>query len=271
MNSKTRTNTVEDAPAADADVLAQFEQFHRVLRETHQTIPDALRQEQALAIELGRAEITGGDVRPLRERLDAVVGGRAIAIRRRSAAAAAIVELEGALRAEREVVEQQRQAHAVEAVCAFQTRYNAAVAVLQGLWNEGEAVAKTLRAPVPMPLPVKVPLPSGDASPTVDAEAARLGGRLDAVDAALGRIAGIKQSHDLDTRHFQMATIRRTPTQYFGSFLVVRECSSLTDGLAFAPGQLVDRSLLGDGTLARLVQHGLYLRLAHLETATTAA
>jgi hypothetical protein len=282
--SKTRTNQlIEDAPAPAAeDALTRFQQFDAVLRETHQTISDALRQEQGLVGELGRAEIVGGDVGELRRQLDAVTGTRAVAVRRRSSAADCVVELEGELRAGRAVAESARQAHAAEAVREFQGRYHAAVSALQMLWNEGEALARIIKAQVPMPVPARMvvspidgtsrvlPLRSGDVVGPLDAEAVRLSERLDQFDAALGRVAGIRQSREIDARHFQLAANRRTPMEYLGSYRVVREITSLTDGLAFAPGELVDRTLIGDGSLARLVEHGRFVRPVHLEPATAA-
>jgi hypothetical protein len=73
----------------------------------------------------------------LKSQLDETVRQRQAAVRRRVASIDAILGMEQRLQEERANVERARREHAVEAVKAFQERYNAAVANLQVLWEEG--------------------------------------------------------------------------------------------------------------------------------------
>jgi hypothetical protein len=282
MTMKTRTMSMNSktnkATAAQAGVLQEFDRLHAVLTETHREIPALLAQERTIGHELGLAEGRGESGDGLRVQLEDVAQQRQAAIRRRAASIAAIVGMEPALQGERAAMERQRQEYAAEAVRAFGERYKAAVAALQGLWEEGRILAATLRTEVPMPLPVRVttspvdgstravPVRSGDAA-AVDAEAARLGAQLDQVDEALALCHAIRQGEELERRHHRLAMDRGAATQCGGVYKVILQFRCMLDGLEFEPGQLVDHTLIGSGMMHRLMTGRRHIEPVGLESA----
>lgn len=136
---------------------------------------------------------------------------------------------------------------------------------IAGMLGGRRALAATLRTEVRMPLPVKVvvspvdavsravPVLSGDAVPVADAEAGRLGARLDEVDAALSLIGAIRQAEAFDQTHRALSQNRTgMPTRMEGLFEVPKAFTYL--GMEFAPGMLLDRTVLNDGHLNRYLQ-----------------
>jgi hypothetical protein len=256
--------TIEPA-VEEFDPLMQFEKLREVLTWSHNQIPALLQRRRELESELGMRESA-----ELRKQFADVESERQSAVRRRAAAIDGIVQLEEPLRAERALIEADREARAAEAVEKFMERFNDGVAALQRLWQEGEALGRILRVTIPMALPAKVVVSpvdavarievvrSTDALPTaVDAQAAKLGARLDELDAGLARIAAVKQSRETDARHFQLSRLRRTQGEFHETFVVVREgVMCLADGLAFPVGSLLDHTLVGHGGLGRLLQSG---------------
>jgi hypothetical protein len=269
-NSKTKANN-------PADALSEFDRLREALAMTHTEIPALLATELLLGRELGLAEaradsdVVGG----LRAQLSEAQTQRASAVRRRAATVDGIVALEAPLRAARIAVEAERQAYAVEAVRAFEARYSAAVVALQTLWAEGEALGRALKVQVDMPLPVRIvtsridgsvkalPLRSDLVTP-VDSESAKLAAKIDSLDGALVRIGAITQAKELDLRHHRLASDRGTKTEYTGTYRVLLPFGCQTDGLEFTIGQLVDGSLLGPGTMYRLMAGKKYIVPAEL-------
>jgi hypothetical protein len=265
MNSRTRNNKpVEDAPAPAAeDVMAQFNRLKSALAQTHTEIPNLLAAERSIDYELGLSEARGDDADGLKSQLDETERQRQAAIRKRSACVDAILGMEAALQAERVAAEARRQAHAVEAVKAFTERYNAAVANLQALWEEGRLLGETLRTTVPMPLPVRItthPVDGtaraqpirADIAVTLDVATAKMAARSDALDGALAMIGAIRQSKEIDARHYRLSQERGTASELSGTFRVMLQFRCLLDGLDFMPGELVDHTLIGHGNLQRL-------------------
>ncbi len=190
MTKTTKAERPAVMPAGDAGVMGEFSRLRAVLETTHTQIPQLLARERAVSHELGLTETEA-----LRNQLADVTREREAAVRRRMAAVGALTELEGPLQAERLALEAQRQRYAAEAVRAFEARYAAAVSELQACWEAGRALGLALRCEVPMPLPTKVvtsldgvargvPVRADVVAVTVDAEAARLGAKLDLVDGA---------------------------------------------------------------------------------------
>jgi hypothetical protein len=254
-------------------VLAEFARLREVLATTHTAIPQLLARQRTISRALGLNE-----TEELRRQLADVVAERESAVRRRSASIAAIVELEPALQTERAAVEQQQREHAVEAVRAFQARYEACVGQLQALWEEGRVLASALRSEVPMPLPVRVvtsPVDAvaraqpilADVAVTVDAEAGKLGSMIDQLDAALGLCNAIRQSADWEARAHRLAVDRGAASGHTGVYRVMLTFRSQVDGLEFEPGTLVDHSLIGSGMMHRLMTGRRYIAPVGLEAA----
>jgi hypothetical protein len=103
MNSKT----TDKANAAGAGVLEEFTRLREVLTVTHSEIPRLLAREQTIGRALGL-----NDSEALRKELAEVTTERQSAVRRRGATIGAIVEMQGALQAERAAVERSRQEYA---------------------------------------------------------------------------------------------------------------------------------------------------------------
>ena len=90
-----------------------------------------------------------------------------------------------------------------------------------------------------------------DVAVVMDAEAAALGAQIDQVDSALALIYALRQSRELDQRHYHLARNRGVPTEFPGTYRTLLPFSS-SDGLPFEVGTLIDASLVGPGMLHRL-------------------
>jgi hypothetical protein len=254
MSAKTKNNTAEAVGA-----MGEFDRLREILQVTHSRIPALLEQERTIGRELGLTESA-----ELQRQLDDVTTERESAARRRMAAIGSILALETALQSERLAVEVERGQYALRAVAAFQARYAAAVSALQSLWEEGRVLSVTLRCEVPMPLPTKVvtsvvdgvaraqPV-RADVAVSVDAEAAKLGERLDQLDGALALVNAVKQSQAFDQRGHRMGLLRGTPSEFHGTYRVIAPFHNLVDGCEFQVGQLIDSSLVGPGMMSRLM------------------
>jgi hypothetical protein len=281
MNTKSRTKPVEDAVVQGEmvgplpylptnvdipqnDVLQQFDRLRAALAQTHSEIPGLLAAEGTIGHELGLAEARGDSSDGLKAQLDETVRQRQAAIRRRSACADGILAMEPALQAERAAAEARRQEHATQVASEFRARYDSAIATLQRLWAEADLLSRTLRTQISTPLPVKVctsivtgiasaePI-RGDAVAELDATTERLGKHLDALDSALARVGAIRQSKQLDQYHYDLSQVRGTPAEFPGTYRVTAAFDCLVDGLKFEVGTLIDSSLVGPGSLQRLV------------------
>ena len=252
-----KNNQIE--PAAETSVMEPFDRLREVLTGTHAEIPSLLAHERRIAHELGL-----GESEELHQQLDDVVQQRQAAVRRRSSAVDGIMTLEPALQAERAAVEAQRREYAVQAVEQFQRRYEAAVAQLQGLWEEGRILGEALKVQVPMPMPTTVSVSVVDGIPrvapittniqvVVDAEAVKLGGMIDQLDMALSLIGAIKQTGELEARHHRLSMSRGTANEHSGVFKVLMPFQCQTDGCEFQPGDLIDSTLIGGGMMHRLM------------------
>lgn len=261
MAMKKSNDRPMDAPAAQAGALGEFSRLRTILAETHREIPSLLTQERAVDHDLGES-----DTEELRTMLTGVTQQRQAAVRRRSAAIAAIAALEEQLQVERLRADAALRAYAGEAVASFARRYEAAVASLQALWSEADMLSQALRCPVPVPLPVRVAtspidgssravaVRSGEAGAALDTQAARLGAMLDEVDQALALIGSIRQAQQQAEHHRQLCLSRRTSSDMPGVYTVVKPVAYL--GEAFARGALIDQSLIPASTLHKyLIGH----------------
>jgi hypothetical protein len=247
------------------------------LRATHASIPAALASEQRLKIELGTAEVGGGDVTAEKARLAAVSSGRESDVRRRCASAQELSALEPDLTAARQSVETARERFAADVVAEFRQRYAAQLAVLQQLQTEGRALSQALRVPVPLSAvpaaPPAVPLLESFREalrPPTGVE--RIGSTLDRLDSAGAICGGIRASRALDSRFIRMQELDNGATgNVTGVFRVMKPTRCQFDGLEFAPGTLVDASLFGGpGSLRRAVT-ARFVRLVSDATAADVA
>jgi hypothetical protein len=280
---KTKNNApVEDTAAGD--VLAQFTMLRDALGATHSEIPALLARERTISHDLGLSEARGdAGADDLRRQLVDIVHQRQAAVRRRASSVDALLEMEPALETERGIAEQERQRIAGEIVREFSARWREACDRLAALRAEAEVLARALRCTIQTPAPYQAymhpvretpelrPLAASGPPPTValPGHLSILINRLDALDSALSRVQAIKQSKQLDARHYDLAKVRGTPAEFSGVFEVTGEFDSLVDGMKFAVGTLVDSTLIGAGQLARLTLARRYLRPADL--AATAA
>ncbi len=276
MTKTTKAERPAVMPAGDAGVMGEFSRLRTVLETTHSQIPQLLARERAVSHELGLTETEA-----LRNQLADVTREREAAVRRRMSAVGALTELEGPLQAERLALEAQRQAYAAEAVRAFEARYAAAVSELQACWETGRALGMALRCEVRMPLPVTLresPVDGvsrampvrADVAGVVDAEAAKLGAKLDLVDGALAMVAAIRQSALFDQQSHRLGLLRNTAQPASGVYRVLQPFRNLVDGLEFQPGQLVDSSLIGSSMMSRLQVGRRHIEPVGLQTSAAA-
>jgi hypothetical protein len=278
-----KKNDTPDSTPADDDVLARFGKLRDVLTETHSLVPQLLQAQLDLNAQLARSEANGHAAPGLSAQLKQSCDSRQGALRRRRGASSAILELEGELQSGREKVQQEMAARAVAAIAEFSARYRAAVAQLEGLWEEGNKLAAVLRlsGPIHMPIPARpvvswdgslkmTPVLSSDTPPSsIDLEAAKIGEQLDRFDSALQLIGGIKRSVDLNAKHYALCARRGSPPEVWGVFAALQPIQSLIDGLPFAPGTVLNHELVSHGELRRLLTSNRWLR--RLEEGTPAA
>lgn len=263
MNSKSKTNDTPPA-LASADVLAQFTRLHAILTETHATIPKLLATERSVTHELGLAESRSDpEAGRLRQQFSATVEQRQAAVRARAASIEALLGLEAGLQSDRAELETERQQVVSQVAGEFAQRWARACGVLNELRAEAQALGRALRCTIPCPAPAAGP---GIAAPEpqLPAHLTALVRRLDSLDSALARVSAIRQAKVMDARHYDLCRVRGTPPEYPGVYLVTGTFDSLIDGLKFEAGALVDSTVVGPGSLARLATARRYLRPADL-------
>jgi hypothetical protein len=166
-----------------------------------------------------------------------------------------------------ERVEWERESYARPVVARFEERYQQAFRQLQELWQEGDELAKLLRAPVDMPLPVRITgavkacfiatadtkveriLPESAAPAVTDETATRMGGILDRLSAAIHYCQSLAAGR---SRHVQ-TLISNLPFSPEGLYKVRQSFNCSVSGLPFAAGTLVDCTLVSVHELQRLV------------------
>jgi hypothetical protein len=278
MNLKTRNNRTDekaevtaaddtvlaaapDLPAALASalteasaVLVQYDRLHGVLTATHASIPEALASERELTAKLGGAEIAGGDVGSLRSRLVATTSEREAAARQRSAAAEAVLGMEGELARVRAQVATAEATLASGILKEFWARWRAAVDALAAMYSEGLALADALHVRIDTASELRrllapAPSPAAAALPAAVAAAASA---IQKLDAGITLCGGIRQSKEIESRAWSLSQVRRVPFEVTGTYRTLRSVHCMTDGQQFPAGSLVDASLLGHGFLGRL-------------------
>jgi hypothetical protein len=267
------------AALADAErVLAERDKLHSALVRTHEQIPELLRRRADAQSKLAAAEVSGTDAASIRDERLRIESERLSAVERRAGAIEGLLMQEPELAAARDTLNTARKAYAAGAVEEFQHKYAAAVLALQTTWAEGAELARAMRCDVPMPLPIKVtggpqqglhpwpaePLPvkteriMGDARAApvkIDATAARIGGVLDRLDRAIVFASGLRETQ---SRQRTSRPYGDRPVDFAATYRTIQPIRCLFDGLEFAPGTLVDVSLLGPIALSRhLVTKGI--------------
>jgi hypothetical protein len=254
-------------------VLAAHDKLASVLRQTGIAIAESLGLENSLYRQLGAAEIGDGDEDRLRAELTDVRDRRDGEVRRRRAAAEALLDLSDDLRAVREQATK-AQAEFTSAVMAdFQSRWRRACSELAVLDAEARQLSAALRCPVTCGPPPYVAAMNAVTSrcevrfvgepvepPPMSAPVRSVTGTLDRLDRAATLIAAIRQSAEQDQRHRSLALIRAgMPDQMTGTYTTVRQFDHL--GVQYTPGMLVNREIIHDAGLYRL-QLARAIRLA---------
>jgi hypothetical protein len=229
------------------------------LAATHKTIPTLLAEEHRLSRDVG-ADVAG--------KLAAVATKREAESRRRAAAVDAVLAAEAVLAGVTEVVSRRQRELAATVVTEFSIRWHAACHVLDTLRAEAASLAAALACNVPTPPPFQIvhsvahdrpeirPRPLAPADPVSVAlppELVRVKATADRLNKARGLCSSVQQCREWDSRHYTLAQQRGEPTEYRGTYSVRIPFNCPMDGLPFEPGALVDRSLLSDGFLGRLL------------------
>jgi hypothetical protein len=239
-------------------VLQEFDTQHKILIQTHDEVPRLLARLR-----------TAGD-----DEAEEVAKQKAAAVRRRTAAIEKIVTLGSALEAERARALQALSAYADRAIQEWRGRLDAAAREWLARVEEGRLLGEALGRQLPCPMPIDVverwdgahvarPQQAGGAV-EIDPEIAKLRDRVKQIDGRLGLVQGIRQSHEFDQRQYRLALERGLPTQAPGLYRVQFPFICLNDNMEFAPGELVDRDLVGDGQLQRLLVGKRFIQPAHL-------
>jgi hypothetical protein len=273
------TDALIEALNEAAEVLKERERLKAVLEQTHRDIPDLLQQRQQASANLGTAEVHNGDAGQARSLLSAIETDLGSSVRRRAAAIDGLMSQEQDLQDALSQVERERESYARPVVARFEERYRAAFEALQMLWQEGDELAKLLRAPVDMPLPVRITgavkacfiatadtkveriLPESAAPAVTDETATRMGGILDRLSAAIHYCQSLAAGR---SRHVQTLT-SNLPFSPEGLYKVRQSFNCSVSGLPFAAGTLVDCTLVSVHELQRLVA----VRRITLESAGT--
>jgi len=266
---KTTTNELphdlSNAITAAQSTLLRAEKLAEVMRATGTEISSALAEERQLNAELGRAEIDGGAIKTLHDRLNVIVSERAAAGRRRSAASEALLHADAELTEARQTLDRARQLYATGVIAEFTARWQAACDVLAGLRAEAESLSRALGVPVPTPPPYVAgtnritdrpelrPVAAGGLiePPPLPPALAVVAGVLDRIDSARGLSQSVRQGAQLTQSYFALARERGgMKAEMAGIFEVTREFELF--GTTFTIGMLVDRTVLcGEGMLQR--------------------
>jgi hypothetical protein len=246
-------------------VLKRADTFAAALRETGVRIPESLAAQRDLSRKLGSLEITGSDAAELRNRLAEVIAEREAAVRRRRAAAEGLLELKDAVDKARDGVTQSQPEFANSVIRDFNQRWTDACRALDVLRGEAAALSCALRVPVDCPAPYVATWSVSSARPQVVPVALAqqveptalppallmVGGVLDRLAAAAGLIAALVQAADLNSRHLALSRVRAgQQAEMTGTYEVVKAFHIFESN--YAPGQLVDRSVMGgDGMVYR--------------------
>jgi hypothetical protein len=275
-NSKTRNNRTEERPelappegvvmapvaelpaalaealTAAAAVMEKCDRFISILAASHREIPAALAEERELSHKIGGLEISGGEAAELRSRLSTVAAERQGHARRRHVACESLLTMETELAGARARLSHAESGFAIAIVGGFRARWAAKLQELAALQREAEQLSAALRTRIDTA--VELSAPSGPAlSVSLPGAVMSVGSVLDRLDDSLALCASIAQSAVFDQRHFHLCRARGLPVQVAGVFEVRREFPCASDGMVFRQGELIDSSLVGNGTLHRLL------------------
>jgi hypothetical protein len=237
-------------------VLTERDQTFSILARTHTRIPELLAERMRAQSDLGEAEIEGRDVTGARKRLDAVNVELAGQLRARMASTQSLIAQGQALGDARALLNAEREQYAASVINDFHARYSAALSALQELQREGDAIAAALGTAVDMPMP------SRDHSGTpvaVDASVQRIGEIMNRLDAACGFAEAMRNLQQREGR-LERSTVAMPNVSPDTLFTVIRSFNCPISGQEFAPGSLIDSTLIAPGMLQRLYR-SRYLRI----------
>jgi hypothetical protein len=258
---------LSQAVSGASSVLVRGEKLQSVMCATAAEISAALAEERRLTGELGRAEIEGGDTGKLRDRLNVIVSERSASARKRASASDALLHIDAELTATRQTLDRARQLYATGIIAEFGGRWQQACDVLAGLRAEGEALSKASGLAVLMPPPyvartisylaeepvelhpvaASVPV----APPVLPPALVVVAGIFDRIDNIRGLTQSVRQGVQLTQTYFATARERGGMKAEFGGlFEVIKDFDLL--GTHFQRGQLLDRTVLLEGSLERM-------------------
>jgi hypothetical protein len=166
------------------------------------------------------------------------------------------------------VIARRQQEFSATIITEFGRRWASACAVLDTLRAEAASLAAALNCDVPTPPPFQIvhsvahdrpeirPRPLAPADPisvALPPELVRVKAVADRLNKARGLCSSVQRCKQWSLRHFVMAQQRGEPTEYRGTYAVQQRFTNSLDQLPFELGELVDRSLLSDGFLGRLL------------------
>jgi hypothetical protein len=162
-------------------------------------------------------------------------------------------------------LESAQTAYSASIISDFEEKYRQALQQFLAIWHQGVTLSQVLRRPVHMDSPVRVSnlgraaylceksttvervLPD-DTSLAVDPTAEKIGRHLDELGSALNYCRGLSSAR---SRH-RPNLDSNLPFSPNGVFLVRREFNDPLDALPYAPGCLIDHTLIDIRQLQRL-------------------
>jgi hypothetical protein len=278
--------------AGAENLLEETSRLRAVIAKSHELIPAQLAQRATLQSQVGAAELSrnGDATKTARAQLDTLEAGRHHTIRGRNAAFDCVLRQEAALMSARATLESTRAAYSTRVKADFEQRYSVALAALQNLAAEGEALQAVLRTNIVMEMPCAIAdadqkigchpwsipnvvhprlvrLPASNPAPvTIDKSAEVIGATLDKLDSALRFIEAVAKE-----RRIGEQLPSRIGSRTFdpgGVYQVARELMNHADGLPHRVGELVDATLI---SLSALSRHVAAKGVTLLETGKQAA
>jgi hypothetical protein len=257
--------------------LAQRDRIYDLLRETHDSGSQLLRDRVTVERQLGEAEATGTTDTGLKSRLAELDGKLTDQRRRRQGAIQTLLVSQAIgqtrLLSLRSSLETAKAEFTASVVSAHRARYDAVVAELQRLQCEADALGEALRVSVSLPVPARVlrhpdvtkdgtiaplELIRDNSTISLPAGVQRVAATLSRLDSALSLCSSIARCRSLDgirdrrqSSGDQAGSITASVDGVFEVAAASLVCG--LDSLSFAKGDYVDQFLLGAGPLGRCV------------------
>jgi hypothetical protein len=231
-------------------LLRERGRLYKILADSHDLIPALLQAKVNAAAASAASEVfTSYDKDRVTSHLAAIEAELAATVRQRNGARDGLMAMEPALSAALAKVEDARTTYATGVIADFSRRYAVAVAAMQELWHEADALSKSLRLPVDAAPPVR--LIGGTTACFVAIETARLEKVLPesaapiAVDPLTTRIGIILDGLNEAVNYSKGLAATLTREKFLKPF------RDAVDNLPYQPGVLLDASLLGPTSLQR--------------------